>query len=79
LLFTYSKQLKEGTTVHFKIQLPTLPLPIHCTGKVVRIEQTASKPLYHVAVDLAGADEDELKAIDQVVRELRRDSENVSP
>jgi hypothetical protein len=78
LLFTYSGELKEGTVLDFKIQVPALPLPIHCTGKVVRIEKTKPKPLYHVAVDFAEANDKELKAIDQVARELHKDAENSS-
>jgi len=58
LSFNYTEAIALGTTIEFNIMVSTRPEPVHCLGKVCRVDKsspegtgTAKKiPIYGIAV-----------------------------
>ena len=61
VLFTYDRQLKEGTSLDFTIYFPDHA--VHCKGQVHRTVSCEPAPLVSVAASLEGLDQSDLDFI----------------
>ena len=70
LLFVYNRELEINTVIEFSIKLPTLPAPLYCAGRVVRIDMRRREPLYHIAVSFIESTDEEREILDKAIKEL---------
>ena len=72
ILFNYDKKIKVGTIVSLSITFPLLATPINCLGKIIRIEELAYSPVFHIAAIFIKIDKREKETI-------RKAAERTSP
>ena len=49
-LFNYDRKLRLNTLLDLKIIFPASRNPINCSGRIIRIEEPESLPVYGIAV-----------------------------
>ncbi len=68
-LFNYKKDLRIGSVLDLKIDVPGFILIINCVGKVIRIDKPRSTSMFGIAIKLIDIGEQEKEAINTAVEE----------
>ena len=70
-LFSCQKELKEGMLLNLKINIPLSRDPVHCVGKVVRVQAGDVPKSYEAGVSFTEISDADAALITQTVENLR--------
>ena len=70
LLFSYAKELEEGITLNFKINIALNTNPIFCTGRVTWAKAPGSSKIYETGIAFTGIKDSDADLINHTVEEF---------
>ncbi len=76
LLFNYDDELKIGTTLNLKINIALNKNPIHCIGKVVRMETSGNPITYEAGVYFTEINNADAEMIEKTVEKFLSEEKN---
>lgn len=69
IFFYHNKNLRIGSLVDLKIDIPKTSTPIHCVGKINRIKEHQNSPIFDIVVVFSEINDHEREIINKAVEE----------